>query len=255
MSKLLHGTFIIAQLLFLLAFVRPVEIIHSEEIHVQDLSRAYYGDLAGSEHLYHIDGDFPLQLALFSKNTRAYVYKEQTLIKVIQAQGFPKWKFNSEEVPAGKYTIIVRPIQRITEQEEKYMLNFGFKSQFALKERMRSIVLIPSIYKSFSSSSYAGLLKTSLGWVYILFFCSLGWGFGLIYRAIAGTLFQKRSKQRNIGSGGRLLRLFIALFLFTISILTNWSSLFLFFSGFTLYEAIFSWCGFYALIGKSICSV
>jgi len=39
------------------------------------------------------------------------------------------------------------------------------------------------------------------------------------------------------------------------AITTTWSPILIFFSGFAFFEAIFSWCGFYAAMGKNTCPV
>lgn len=85
--------------------------------------------------------------------------------------------------------------------------------------------------------------------------------FGLIYRAILKKLAMKKllSEEgrgtKNIGKNDRLLRLVIGLGLLLWAINTTWSPILLFFSGFAFFEAIFSWCGFYAAIGKTTCPV
>jgi hypothetical protein len=68
---------------------------------------------------------------------------------------------------------------------------------------------------------------------------------------------------RNIGTSDRLLRVAIGATLLLVAITTTWSPILIFFSGlilslskgFALFEAIFSWCGFYAALGKNTCSV
>jgi hypothetical protein len=52
-----------------------------------------------------------------------------------------------------------------------------------------------------------------------------------------------------------LLRLAIGVGLFLWAITTTWSPILIFFSGFALFEALFSWCGFYAALGKNTCPV
>jgi len=58
---------------------------------------------------------------------------------------------------------------------------------------------------------------------------------------------------RNIGLSDRLLRFAIAVGLFVWAALSDWSPLLLFFSGFTLYEALQKWCALYAAMGKNTC--
>lgn len=64
-----------------------------------------------------------------------------------------------------------------------------------------------------------------------------------------------RAAPQNIGRADRILRLVLAIALFVLAITTNWSPILIFFSGFALFEAIFSWCGFYAAIGKNTCGI
>jgi hypothetical protein len=64
-----------------------------------------------------------------------------------------------------------------------------------------------------------------------------------------------RGAHKNIGKYDRAIRFAIALGLLLLAITTSWSPWLLFFSGFALFEAIFSWCGFYAALGKNTCPV
>ncbi|PIR45804.1 MAG: hypothetical protein COV08_03115 [Candidatus Vogelbacteria bacterium CG10_big_fil_rev_8_21_14_0_10_49_38] len=80
---------------------------------------------------------------------------------------------------------------------------------------------------------------------------------GFIYRAILKK-FAKNSPRgvaRNIGKPDRLLRLAIGAGLLLWAITTSWSPILIFFSGFAFFEAIFSWCGFYAAMGKNTCPI
>lgn len=85
--------------------------------------------------------------------------------------------------------------------------------------------------------------------------------FGLVYRAILKNLANKKllsgegRGSKNIGKNDRLLRLVIGLGLLLWAINTTWSPILLFFSGFAIFEVLFSWCGFYAAIGKTTCPV
>jgi Na+-transporting NADH:ubiquinone oxidoreductase subunit NqrB len=64
-----------------------------------------------------------------------------------------------------------------------------------------------------------------------------------------------RGVSKNSGTGDRLLRLLIGAALLVWAITTDWSPILIFFSGFAIFEAVFSWCGFYAALGKSTCPV
>ncbi|MSS74849.1 DUF2892 domain-containing protein [Candidatus Pacearchaeota archaeon] len=84
--------------------------------------------------------------------------------------------------------------------------------------------------------------------MYILAFIA-----GFIYRTILKKFAQNspRGFAKNIGKPDRLLRLAIGVALLLWAITTTWSPILLFFSGFAFFEAIFSWCGFYAAMGKN----
>lgn len=58
--------------------------------------------------------------------------------------------------------------------------------------------------------------------------------------------------KKNIGSQGRLLRLAIAIVLFILAYLEG-SWILLVAGAFTLFEAAFSWCIVYQLLGKNSC--
>jgi hypothetical protein len=63
-----------------------------------------------------------------------------------------------------------------------------------------------------------------------------------------------RGLGENIGKHDRLLRVAICVGLLVWAITTTWNPILLF-SGFALFEAFFSWCGFYAALGKNTCPV
>ena len=79
--------------------------------------------------------------------------------------------------------------------------------------------------------------------------------FGFMYRAILRKIAKKKPRKapRNIKKGGRILRFILSLGLLLWAITTTWNPILLFLSGFTLFEAIFSWCGFYAAISRNDC--
>ncbi len=94
-----------------------------------------------------------------------------------------------------------------------------------------------------------------IGFILLMYLLAFLFGFG--YRAVLkyfakGTV---RGVNKNIGKVGRLVRFAIGVLLLILAITTTWSPLTLFFSGFAIFEALFSWCGFYAAIGKNSCPV
>lgn len=83
----------------------------------------------------------------------------------------------------------------------------------------------------------------------------LAFVFGIAYRYIVRKFAKNniRKMHKNIGLPDRFVRTAIGLFLLIFAITTSWSPILLFFSGFTFFEAIFSWCGLYAALGKDTC--
>jgi len=84
---------------------------------------------------------------------------------------------------------------------------------------------------------------------------SLACIFGLVYRALLKKIAPNTpySSSENIGKNDRLIRGALGVLLFILAVVTSWSPLLFFFSGFAFFEALFSWCGFYAALGKNSC--
>ncbi len=86
-------------------------------------------------------------------------------------------------------------------------------------------------------------------------YIALGFLFGFIYRAILKYFASKQSvrgRTNNIGTPDRLLRAAFGVGLLIWALLSASPLLFVF-AGFCFFEALFSWCGFYAALGKSTC--
>jgi len=110
-------------------------------------------------------------------------------------------------------------------------------------------------WKNFFEVSPVTFIKSHFGWGLIVVMYLLAGIVVLIYRAILKKFAKNsaRGATHNIGKADRLLRLAIGAVLLLWAITTSWNPILLFFSGFALFEAIFSWCGFYAAIGKNTC--
>jgi hypothetical protein len=62
--------------------------------------------------------------------------------------------------------------------------------------------------------------------------------------------------KKNIGTADRIIRLILALILFIVAIfmpLMVFKVVFILIGLFCIYEALFSWCLFYKLIGRNTC--
>lgn len=115
-------------------------------------------------------------------------------------------------------------------------------------------ILAPSLA---SANQPITFIKSPFGWGLIVIMYILAFLFGFIYRTILKKFAKGsvRGVAQNIGKPDRLLRLAIGVGLLLWAITTTWSPILIFFSGFAFFEAVFSWCGFYAAIGRNTCPV
>jgi len=251
-------------------------LVETSEITVVDpaVSKAYYGTLAGSPHTYTVNTTEPFNLYVgilmpyaedSKKDVQAEIRKGTELIQVIGGKD-ADWKSMFEffgqstywdggeykaRVEAGTYTITVSS----AENESKYSLAIGEIEAFDGSETVNALKLIPELKSNFFNESPISFIKSPFGWGYILIMYIVAFIFGFLYRFIlkkfaSGTA---RGVQENIGKCDRAIRLAIWLALLLLAITTSWSPWLLFFSGLALFEVIFSWCGFYAALGKNTC--
>ncbi len=90
---------------------------------------------------------------------------------------------------------------------------------------------------------------------FILVWLLAGFVFSFLYRTIHKKVASKSAltaKGSNINTNGRRIRGAAGAALLLLYFFAP-QPLLLFFAGFTFFEAIFSWCGFYALLGKNTC--
>lgn len=83
----------------------------------------------------------------------------------------------------------------------------------------------------------------------------LAFALGLAYRSAvrkhAHTDVGHRPK--NIGLRDRLVRAGLGVVLLTVGIVWNWNPFCIFIAGICFFQAAFSWCAWYHLIGKDTC--
>ena len=127
--------------------------------------------------------------------------------------------------------------------------------EFPLKEIVNAAMTLPQIKARFFGESPLRILRSPFGWGYVLILYFFAFIIGFIYRALLRNLAKTgpHTRPRNIGGTDRLIRTGLGLALLIWAITTSWNPLLLFLSGFCFFEAVFSWCGFYAAIGKSSC--
>lgn len=261
-----------------LASAHQPRIVESDATQVIDpeISKAYYATLTGSPHTYTIDSpvDFDLYVSILvpdiksaDKSTTAEVSKGDVKIATIGGSDAP-WKSFFEpfgqssyldggeykaRAKTGVYTITVRS----NNNDSKYSLAVGEIEAFDRTEGMNALSIIPELKRDFFEESPISFIKSPFGWGLIVVMYLLAGIVGLIYRAILKKFAKNspRGATRNIGKADRLLRLAIGVGLLLWAITTTWSPILIFFSGFALFEAVFSWCGFYAAMGKNTCPI
>lgn len=276
----------VISLLFLALFVfapgfasaHQPRITNSDSTQVVDpeISKAYYATLIGSPHIYTIDskeafdlyvGILVPDIASTKKDILAEVFKGEEKIATLGGTS-ATWKpyfepfgqsnyFDGGEykarAEAGVYTIKVSN----PDNTGKYSLAVGEIEVFDGKEGMNALSMIPDLKRNFFEESPISFILSSFGWGLIVVMYILAFLVGFIYRAILKkfTKGSVRGVAQNIGKSDRLLRFTIGAGLLLWVITTTWSPILIFFSGFCIFQAVFSWCGFYAAIGKSTCPV
>ncbi len=249
------------------------------EVPSPEVSKAYYGKLTGEPDMYVINAseafDFYVNvlvpdIAGQKKDVSAVVMKDGKQIALLDGATFawkqffepfgydtywqgPEYKARAD---AGTYEI------RVTspKNDSKYSLAIGEIEKFDGKEGLNALTLIPRLKKDFWGESPISFIASPFGWGLIVVMYALAFIVGFILKFIMKK-FRKTSEitvvknVKNIGKADRLLRLAIGVGLLLWAMLTTWSPILIFFSGFALFEAVFSWCGFYAALGKNTCPV
>ena len=255
-----------------------------------EISKVYYGKLTGEPDVYVINASeaFDLYVNVLvpdiagqKKDVSAVVLKDlpageagEKEIALLDSKNF-KWKkfyepFGADtywrgpqfkaRAEAGTYEIRVWS----SSNDNKYSLSIGEIEAFDGKEALGALTIIPELKKDFFDKSPIGFIASPFGWGLIVIMYVLAFIVGFLYRTIlkkfaknsplpAGALAKEGRGAKNIGKPDRLLRAIIGVALLLWAITTTWSPILIFFSGFCVFEAIFSWCGFYAALGKKTC--
>jgi len=280
MKKTSTTTLFIATMLLVATpvFAHQPRLVDSDAIAVIDpeISKAYYGELSGTPHIYSINASEPLELYVgilmpyaddSAKDVQAEICQGADMLQIIGGQN-ADWQEMFEffgqstywdggeykaSVDGGAYTITVSSANN----DSKYSLAIGEIEAFDGNETINALNLIPELKSHFFNESPRSFIKSPFGWMYILIMYALAFIFGFLYRFILKKFAKNsvRGVHKNMGKSDRLVRLVIAIGLLVWAISTSWSPWLLFFSGFALFEAIFSWCGFYAVLGKTTCPV
>lgn len=285
MKEKLHKVILLIffTILFLpfLVFAHQPRITESRltEVLSPEISKAYYGTLTGEPDIYVIKASEPFNLyvnvlvpdiAGQKKDVSAAVIKDGNADKplaVLNGLSFewkkfyepfgadtywrgPEYKTRAE---AGTYEIRVWS----SNNDSKYSLAIGETEAFDGKEGINALTIIPELKKNFFNVSPIGFIVSPFGWGLIVAMYILAGIVGLTYRAVMKRVAKNlpHGATKNIGKGDRLIRLAIGGGLLLFAMLTTWSPILIFLSGFAIFEAIFAWCGFYAAIGKNTCPI
>ncbi len=239
-----------------------------------DISKAYYAQLKGEPDVYTIEATEPFDLYVgvlvpdiegHLKDVSAVILRDGTEVAVLDGKTFtwekffepfgydsywkgPEYKGQGE---AGTYMIRVWSDMN----SSKYSLAVGEKEVFDVAETLNALRLIPQLKENFFNESPRSFIFSPLGWGLIVILYALAFIVGFVYRSVLRRFAAKTTygAAHNIGTYDRWLRVVIGVVLLYIAVETTWSFVLIFFSGFCLFEAMFSWCGYYAAIGKNTC--
>jgi len=248
---------------------------HHIEVPNPEISKAYYGQLTGTPDIYTIHTSTPFNLyvniltpdiAGQKQDVSATITKNGEPLAILDGPPFiwekmfepfgydtywkgPEYK---ARVEAGIYDITVAS----RNNNSKYSLAIGEAENFDFQEIMNALTLVPQLKSNFFNESPINFILSPFGWGIILILYLLAGIFGLLSRFVLQrfTKNSARGISKNIGTKDRVIRLIIGVILLLWAITTTWSLVLIFLSGFAFFEAMFSWCGFYAALGKNSCS-
>lgn len=277
-------TLIIFSLLILTPLVTSAHqprLVNQSEIIVDqpEISKAYYGELKGESNIFKIKSDksFNLYVGVLvpdiqnqKKDVSAIIIKNgdtNNPITTLDGPNFTWTKFwepfgrdwywkgpeYKTQAESGDYTIIISS----PSNDSRYSLAIGEDENFNFQETINAINIIPRLKSNFFNESPAGFILSIFGVSYLVIIFLLAFLIGFVYRAILRKVAKgtPRGLTNNISKSDRWVRAGLGLILLAWAILTTWNPLSLFFSGFCFFEAIFSWCGLYAALGKNTCPI
>jgi len=240
-----------------------------------EISKAYYAELQGIPQTYTITatGSFNLYVNILvpyrpdqPKDITVRIAKDGAPLATLDGANAEWKKFfepfgydtywmgpeYKERVGAGTYQITVTS----PKNDEQYSLAIGEIEKFDMATGLDALRLIPQIKREFFHESPVSFIFSMFGWGLIVAMYLLAFVVGFLYRLILKYAAKNtpRGAGRNINATGRWIRFAIAVVLLVVAITTTWSPVLLFFSGFALFEAIFSWCGLNAALGRNACA-
>ncbi|MFA6422227.1 MAG: DUF2892 domain-containing protein [Candidatus Buchananbacteria bacterium] len=239
-----------------------------------EVSKAYYGQLIAIGNIYKIHSDKPFTLYAnllvpdkFGQGTdfRLNIFQGNDLLATLNGSTSTWTKFFEpfghdnylkgpefrKDVPAGDYMLVVL---MNTNHFTDYVLAIGEKEEWNLKEAVNSVLIIPKIKRVFFEKNAVDFILSPIGIGYIIIMFVIAFIVGFIYRYILKRLSKSSDKtERNIDQGDRWIRVILGVGALLLAIFTTWNPILLFISGFCFFEAIFSWCAVYSVLGKNSC--
>jgi len=259
----LFTSLLIAGLMLLSAgptFAHQPVVVDSDTTEVVDpeISKAYYGVLAGEAHTYVISSDaaFDLYVGILvpdsaspKRDVMAEIFRGDELLETlggVDAEWVTFYEPFAQNTywDAGEYRLRAEPgvySIRVSSPDNasKYSLAIGEIEFFDLEDRANALAVLPGIQQEFFGTSAFELVGTRYGLLNLLVIYAAALLLALIYR-----LFVHRLMVRAIGRNGRGIRtryrVVAALALSLFAITTSWNPLLLLASGFMLSEALLS---------------
>lgn len=282
MKKILKNTVVFLALaaIFIpaVAAAHQPRIVEGTVINVVDpaISKAYYGTLSGQPDLFKISSadKFRLYANILvpdrpdqKKDVSAVILDMSTPDKPLATLDGTNFEWEpmyeeygsdnyfkgpefSQVVAAGNYEIRVSG----TNNDSRFALAIGTIESFPPGEIVGALQTIPMLKSSFFGTSPFTFLFSRFGILYVIVMFVAAFVFGFIYHALMRKFAhgKVRKAEHNIGVKDRVLRAILGILLLVLGVYF-WNPLLLFFAGFCFFEAIFSWCGLYAALGKSSC--
>ena len=244
------------------------------EVTQPEISKVFFGTLAGTPHTYRINATHPFELYVNvlvphipsqSQDVSASVTHGPRVTK-LDAQNVTwthfwepfgrnwYWRgptYKKSGAPAGEYEIRVWS----TTNHTKYSLAIGQTETFGIREIIDTISVMPELKRTFFNQSPITFLLSPFSWIYLLLIFTLAIVSGTVYRFTLSHLSAKTGRRvhKNIGWRDRLFRGAIGIVLLIWALTTSWNPIIFFMAAFAFYETLSSWCGFYALTGKNTC--
>lgn len=251
-------------------FAHQPRIVESRQTTVTnpEISKAFYGQLAGTSDTYTIDAKEPFDLyvnilvpdiADQKKDVSVIISKDAVQIASLDGMNFEWRKFYEpfgadmywmgpeyrERAGAGVYEIQVFS----GENDSKYSLAVGETEAFGGRDGLNALTTIPKLKRSFFNESPIGFIASPFGWGLILVMYLLA---GFIYLILFRITGRQKGRKcfSGMGKNERIIYTTAGLVLLPWAMFTSWSPLVILLSAFALLHSAFGRFSPYAAIMK-----